>query len=66
MSCKWIDICPLRRFEKEGKLNNEWKDKYCKSEDNWKNCVRYQMDKQGTIHSDNILPDGTVDKNLDD
>jgi len=54
----------LRTFEKAGKLDNKWALKYCKSDDNWKNCKRYQLEEQGVHHPDNMLPDGKVDKTL--
>jgi len=64
MSCKWYDSCPLRKFEKEGKLDERWAEKYCKSNNNWKNCRRYQLEEQGVFHSDNMLPDGKIDETL--
>ena len=64
MVCKWYDLCPLRRFEKQGKLSGRWKNEYCKTENNWKNCKRYQMEEKGIYHPDNMTPDGTIDKRL--
>lgn len=57
MACKWKDVCPLRRLEREGKIDKHWKEEYCESEDNWKNCKRYQMEERNEPH-DNILPNG--------
>ncbi|MFB6089211.1 MAG: uracil-DNA glycosylase [Candidatus Aenigmatarchaeota archaeon] len=57
MVCKWKDVCPLRRLEKQGKIDEHWKEEYCKSENNWKNCKRYQMEERGKSH-ENILPNG--------
>ena len=57
MTCKWLDICPLRELEKQGKISMEWKKEYCKSKDNWKNCKRYQLEEKGIPH-ENILPNG--------
>ncbi|MFB6076063.1 MAG: uracil-DNA glycosylase [Candidatus Aenigmatarchaeota archaeon] len=57
MTCKWIDVCPLRKIEKEDKISDKWKEEYCESEDNWKNCKRYQMEERGEPHQ-NILPNG--------
>ena len=34
MPCKWFGICPLRRFEGEGKLSDKWKRGYCEGESN--------------------------------
>ena len=62
MACKWIDSCPLRRFEEQGKLDDKWKKQYC--ERDFTKCKRYQMAEKGIYHSDNILPDGTINKKL--
>ena len=64
MPCKYFDICPLRKFEKEGKLSGKWKNTFCATDKNWANCVRYQETKKGIPHSDNKLPDGKVYKDL--
>jgi len=64
MTCKWFNICPLRRFERKGKLDNIWANEYCKSDDNWKNCRRYQLEEQCVYHPDNVLPDGEIDETL--
>jgi len=62
MTCKWFSVCPIRKWEEEGKISDKWKKKYCKSEENWKNCKRYQMEVEGIEHQ-KILPNG---ENLDD
>jgi len=62
MRCKWIDICPLRRFEEQGKLELKWKKEYC--EGNYKKCVRYKMEEKGQSHPDNMLPNGEIDERL--
>jgi len=62
MSCKWLDICPMRRLEREGIIDISWREKYCKSKENWKNCDRYQMEERGERHSDYLLPDGSYVK----
>ena len=59
MSCKWYAVCPLRRLEGQGKLDDKWANEYCTTEDNWKNCKRYQLEEQGVSHPDNLLPDGS-------
>jgi len=64
MTCKWYDICPLRGFEREGKLNNVWANEYCKSDNNWNNCRRYQLEERGVYHPDNMMPDGKLDETL--
>lgn len=60
MTCKWYDVCPLRRLEKEGKISDKWRKEYCETEENWKNCERYKDTEKGKSHSDNLMPDGTV------
>jgi hypothetical protein len=57
-------MCPLRRFERDGKLEGQWARDYCKSNKNWKNCRRYQMEEGGQFHPDNMLPDGSIDEKL--
>jgi hypothetical protein len=64
MSCKWYNVCPLRRFEKQGKLPNKWAKEYCKSSDNWQNCKRYQLEERNVYHPDNMLPNGEIDEKL--
>ncbi len=64
MACKWINICPLRKFERQGRLNEKWEKRYCETKNNWKNCRRYQLEEEGTEHPDNMLPDGEIDKSL--
>jgi len=64
MACKWYEICPLRKFEQEGRLDEKWKQEYCLSEDNWKNCKRYQLEEKRIEHPDSMLPNGKIDKNL--
>jgi hypothetical protein len=65
MACKWYSLCPLRKLEQEWKLDNLWAQNYCKSDNNWKNCKRYQLEEKGIAHPDNMLPDGRrIDENL--
>ena len=64
MVCKWYEICPLRKFEEEGRLNKKWAEKYCKTESNWKNCKRYQLEEKAIKHPNNMLPNGEIDENL--
>lgn len=62
MACKWINICPLRRFEKQGLLDKKWKSNFC--ENDFPACRRYQLEEKGIFHPHNMLPDGTIDKAL--
>jgi hypothetical protein len=60
MTCKWYEICPLRGFERQGKLDKIWAQNYCKSTNNWQHCKRYQLEEKGVYHPDNMLPDGKI------
>jgi hypothetical protein len=62
MACPWHDFCPLRKFEKEGKITSQWRKKYCGTKNNWKKCKRYQMEENGEPHSVYMMPDGTIIK----
>jgi len=64
MACKWYSLCPLRKFEKEGKLDSFWAQNYCKSDYNWKNCIRYRLEEKGVAHPDNMMPDGKTNFGL--
>jgi len=65
MVCKWYSVCPLRKYEREGKIHSIWAKIYCKSDDGWMKCERYKMEEQGTYHPDNMLPDGAIKETLD-
>jgi len=62
MACKWLDVCPLRRFEKEGLMDDRWKKQYC--EGDFTKCKRYQMTEKGMPRPDNMMPDGTINKKI--
>jgi len=54
--CKWYQVCPIKRFYEEGKLEKSWVEKQC-----WNNnekCARYQLEEREEPHPDNLLPDG--------
>ena len=60
--CNWFEACPLKRFYEQGKLDKRWIEDYC-----WKDylqCTRREMEEKGLFHPDNMLPDGTIDRNL--
>jgi len=65
MACKWYPLCPLRRFERAELLDERWAEAYCKTDDQWKACRRYQLEEAGQYHPDNMMPDGSIDDNLD-
>lgn len=61
--CKWYDVCPLKRFYERNILNKKWVNDYCWGD--YLKCARYKMEDKGTYHPDNMLPDGTIDENLE-
>ena len=61
-ACKWFDLCPLKRFYEQGKLDKEWIEDYCWGD--YSKCVRYKMEEEGTYHADNMMPDGIIDERL--
>ena len=61
-NCKWYSACPMKRFYEEGKLSKEWIELYCKGD--WESCIRYEMEEKGEYHPDYMLPDGSIDKEL--
>jgi len=58
--CMWFDLCPLKRFYDQGKLDKKWIEDYCFG--NYSKCTRYKMEEEGVYHVDNMMPDGTIDK----
>ncbi|MBD3248721.1 uracil-DNA glycosylase [Candidatus Woesearchaeota archaeon] len=60
MTCRWIDICPLRKLEQEGQISQRWKKEYCESKNSWRNCKRFRLEGKNIPHPDNMLPDGTI------
>ncbi|MCF8230838.1 MAG: hypothetical protein K9J27_01520 [Bacteroidales bacterium] len=54
--CKWYQMCPIKRFTDEGKLDPYWVNTYCKGD--WRQCKRYEMEERGEYHQDNMLADG--------
>lgn len=64
MGCKWYSVCPLRRHERQGKIDSHWAEQYCTSKDGWKRCKRYALEEQGVPHPDTLLPDGSIDEAL--
>lgn len=60
--CHWYHVCPMKRFYDQGLLDRYWVENYCFGDN--KRCVRYQLEKRGEYHPDNMLPDGTIDNHL--
>ncbi len=52
----------MKFYWKQGKLDKFWIDKACYG--NWEKCIRYQKEEAGIYHSDKMLPNGKIDKNL--
>ncbi|MBN2600884.1 MAG: uracil-DNA glycosylase [Candidatus Marinimicrobia bacterium] len=52
----------MKRFYDAGFLAEKWIHDYCCG--NWKRCVRYDMEESGRFHPDNMLPDGSIDRDL--
>jgi len=61
-TCKWFEICPLKRFYEEDKLEKKWIENYCKG--NYKSCLRYKMEEKAIPHPDNMLPNGKIREDL--
>ncbi len=58
--CKWYNCCPIKIFVEEGKISQEWEEKYCLIGN--KACQRYQLEEKGIYHPDNMLPNGKIIK----
>ena len=61
-ACKWYDVCPLKLFYEEERLDKKWVENYCFGD--FSKCVRYKMEEEALSHSDNMMPDGTIDERL--
>ena len=57
-TCKWYDTCSLKRFYDQRRLDRRWVEAYCWGD--YLKCDRYKMEKEGSYHSDNMMPDGTI------
>lgn len=60
--CKWYNVCHMKRYFKDRKLDIKWIDDYCKG--NYHRCIRREMEEKGKYHPDNMLPDGSINKGL--
>jgi hypothetical protein len=60
--CKWYQLCPMKKFYEEGKLDKRWIENYCFK--NGRNCKRLERANKGLIAPDNMLPNGEIDKTL--
>ncbi len=62
-ACVWFNVCPLKRFYENGKLDKKWIESYCLGDNS--RCIRKKMEEEGKYHPDNMLPDGTIDERLE-
>jgi len=62
VECKWFQVCPMKRFWDEGRLDRKWVDLYCNGK--WQKCKRLKMQLKGIPHPDNMLPNGKIDERL--
>jgi len=60
--CHWYNICPIKHFVDQNKLDRKWVENYCLIGN--KKCVRYNLEESGQFHPDNMLPDGTIMEDL--
>jgi len=60
--CRWFEVCPLKRFYEQGRLDQKWIEDYCWGK--YPRCVRKKMEETGVYHPDNMLPDGTINEEL--
>ena len=60
--CKWFQVCPMKFFYEQKKLDEYWINNFCKGD--WEECIRYQKEEAGIYHPDNMLPNGEIDENL--
>ncbi len=60
--CQWFEVCPLKKFYQQKKINKQWIEDYCWGD--YSKCVRKKMEEDNLYHPDNMMPDGTFDENL--
>jgi len=60
--CKWYQVCPMKRFYEEGRLEKTWVERYCWNDN--RSCIRYQLEERGEPHPDNLLPNGEIRQEL--
>jgi hypothetical protein len=60
--CRWYNMCPVKRFYEQGKIDEKWVKDYCLSDN--PACRRKQLEERGVYHPDNMLPDGTIEERL--
>ena len=61
--CIWYEVCPIKEFYEEDAIDEFWLREYCWGDSG--KCVRRRMEDKGEYVSDNVMPDGTRNKELD-
>ncbi len=62
-NCMWYEVCSIKEFIEEGRIDEKWEKEYCWGDSS--KCVRKKMEEQGKYVPDNMMPDGTRDKSLE-
>jgi len=52
----------MKYYYEMGKLSKKWVEGYCFCSN--PDCVRKRLEEEGAYHPDNMLPNGSIDKNL--
>jgi hypothetical protein len=60
--CVWYEVCPIKEFYEEDAIDGKWVNEYCWGDSS--NCARKRLEEKGKYVPDNMMPDGTRDKNL--
>ncbi len=60
--CKWYDLCPMKYFYEQGKIDKSWIEQYCFGD--YTHCVRKRLEERHIPHPDNMMPDGSINKDL--
>ena len=61
-TCRWFEVCPLKRFYQQGKIDKRWIEDYCLADN--PECLRRILEEKGVYHADNLMPDGTINRSL--
>jgi hypothetical protein len=62
MTCRWYQVCPIKRLTDRGLIEAHWTRDYCLRGNTA--CVRFQMEAVGEPHPDNMMPDGSIRPDL--
>ena len=53
----------MKTYYEQGRLDKKLINEYCKG--SWEECLRYKLEEKGIFHPDFMLPDGTLNNDLD-